>query len=616
MTVLEDANTALPGSARSATGHRFGRRRLRELLAVRGDAGLWLAEDDDGGETLLRLYPSLPTLEGWHALELAVSLLVYVRDARLVPIEDIALDIWPRLSFACSDAEPLPRRIARGPMAPAEAVAMCADVAAALAALARAGVPPVDISPADIVLVGEQARLLADVGLPGGKVAHTCVDLDHVAPERAAALADRARGVGVVGSVAAYPSAESMTYALASIVSSALHGPRLVGVGPDRELGGAAPAPMALPVPLERVVRRGLAESPSGRYGTPAALVEALRDAIGAPLRRSGARAPGTSRAWGPHAARRMRAERRGRAGRWTTAARRRVPVAIPAVVLLVAAVLGAVAGSATTPPAQPAAVTLAGAGVSVEAPRGWLRAGAGEGRLPAIGDPALVAYPPGRPRATALVVTRAASPLLARLAGTVPVGVRLGDHDAWRYRDVALDAEHVADVYVLDDGGVPIVAACIGPSGAPSSVRAGCAAALTTLRLHAGRAAPLGGDAAARRELERVVEKLDRARERERRALAAAPTGRRQAAAAARLAAAYARAAADAGRVRTVGAPGGLPRLVDRLEEIGRTYAALSTAARATRRPAYARARDRVVAHERALQKDLAALAPARSNP
>jgi len=606
--VLERANTVLPGSAHSATGHRFGTRRLRELLAVRGDAGLWLADDDDGDETLLRLYPSLPTVEGWRTLELAASLLVYVRDSRLVPIEDIALDVWPRLTFACSGAEPLPRRIAQGPMTPAAAVAMCADVAAALAALDHAGVPPVDISPADIVLVGEQARVLADVGLPGGQAAHTCVDLDHVAPERAAALADRARGVGVAGPAgAAYPSADSMTYALASIVSSALRGPRLVGVGPEDEPGGASPAPAALPVPLERVLRRGLAERPSERYGTPAVLVEALCDAIGAPVRRSGASAP---RARGAFAARRASVGRAS-VGRRTTAGRRRIPVAIPAV-LLVAAALGAVAGSATTAPRRPAAVTLAGAGLSVEAPRGWVRAGAGEG-FPAIGAPALGARPPGRPGATALVVARAASPLLARLAGTVPVGVRLGDHDAWRYRDVALDAGRVADVYVLEDGDAPIAAACLGPS---PSARAGCAAALTTLRLDAGRAAPLGGDTAARSQLQRVMGKLDRARERERRALAAASSGRRQGAAAARLATAYARAAAGARRVPTVGAPGDLLRLVDRLQATGRAYAALSTAARATRRAAYARARERVVAHERALRQDLAALARARSGP
>ena len=110
-------------------------------------------------------------------------------------------------------------------------------------------------------------------------------------------------------------------------------------------------------------------------------------------------------------------------------------------------------------------------------------------------------------------------------------------------------------------------------------------------------------------------MEDLDRARERERRALAAAATGRRQAAAADRLAAAYARAAAGAGRTGTVGAPGDLPRLVDRLEETGRAYAALATAARATRRTAYAQARERVVAHERALQQDLAALASTSSS-
>ncbi len=615
--MLEHANRQPSGSALSATGHRFGTRRLRELLAVRGDAGLWLADDDDGGETLLRLYPSLPTLEEWHTLERAASQLVYVADSRLVPIDESGLDIWPRLSFACSHAESLSQRIAREPMAPAAAVAMCADVTAALAALARAGVPPVDISPADVVLVREQARLLADVGLPGGKVAHTCVDLDHVAPERAAAIADRARGTHTAHPGAVRPTAESMTYALASIVSSAIRGPQPVGAGSEGEPGGARPALAALPPRrLEQVLRRGLAQRPSERYGTPAALVEALCDAIGVPLRPSGASAPRATRARGAYARGvRARDARAAVVRRGTRPGPRRVPIAIAAAVLLVVAALGAVAGSATTAPDPPPAVTLAGAGLSVEAPRGWLRAGAGEGPS-AIGTPALVAHPPGRSSATALVVTRAAAPLLAQLADAVPMAVRLGDHDAWRYRDVAVDAENVADVYVLEDGERPVVAACLGPSGALASVREGCSAALTTLRLHAGRAAPLGGDAAARRELARVVEGLDRERTTARRALAAATTGRRQAAAADRLAAAYARAAAGAGRSGTVGAPGALPRLVDQLEQTGHAYAALATAARATHRTAYAQARDRVVAHERALHENLTALASARSSP
>jgi hypothetical protein len=492
-------------------------------------------------------------------------------------------------------------------MTPEAAVAMCADVTGALAALKRAGVPPVDVSPADIVLVGERARLLADVGLPGGTLAHACVDLGHVAPERAAAIADQARRVDAPRRADAYPTAESMTYALASIVSAAIHGPQSVGARAEGEPGGVGTAPTALPARLEQALRRGLAQSPSERYGTPAALAEALCDAIGVPLFQSGASAPRATRARGARA---------GVARRRTRPGRRGVPVAIPVAVVLVAAAIGTAAGLATTAPVPPAAVTLAGAGLSVEAPRGWLRAGAGEG-APAIGDPALIARSPAPgSSATALVVTRAAAPLLARLADAVPEPVRLGGHDAWRYRDVAVDAERVADVYVLEDGDGPIVAACLGPSDAPASVREGCSAALTTLRLHAGRAAPLGGDAAARRKLARVVEDLDRLRERERRELAAAATGRRQAAAADRLGAAYVRAAEGAGRIGTVGAPGDLPRLVDRLEETGRAYAALATAARATRRAAYAQGRERVVADERALRKDLATLASASSSP
>ena len=352
------------------------------------------------------------------------------------------------------------------------------------------------------------------------------------------------------------------------------------------------------------MLRRGLAQRPSERYGTPAALVEALRDAIEADRTHAGASAPRATRA---------RSARAATARRGTRPGRRRVGIAIPAAAVLAVATIGAVAGSSATAPDPAASVTLAGAGLSVEVPRGWLRGRAGTGPS-AMGDAALVAHPPGPSSATALVVSRAAAPLLAELADAAPEAVRLGDHDAWRYRDVAVDAGSVADVYVLEDGDGPIVAACVGPSGARPSVRAGCSAALTTLRLDAGRAVSLGGDAAARGALARVMGDLDRARASERRALAAAPTGRRQAAAADRLAAAYVRAAEGARKTGTVGAPGGLPRLVDRLQETGRAYAALATAARATRRTAYAQARDRIVAQEASLREDLAALAAASS--
>jgi hypothetical protein len=599
--VLERANRQPSGSAPSATGSRVGTRRLRELLAARGEAGLWLAEDDGGGEALLRLYPGLPTLAEWHKLALTARELLDVADARLVPLKEIALDVWPCLTFDCSDAEPLSRRIAREPMAPAAAVALCADVTGALAALARVGLPPVDIGPADIVLVDERARLLADAGLVSG--AHVCVDLDYLAPERAAAIAGSRDGAAIAPGAAA-PTAASMTYALASIVTAAIHGPAPVGIGPDAAPAGAGDAPTALPARLEQALSRGLAPSPAERYETPAAFVEALGEALGIRLPQPDASAPRATRA---HGARATVVRRRTRPGH------RGARIAMPVAAVLAAAAIGTAVGSTTTPPDAPAAVTLAGAGLSVEAPQGWLRAGTGD--VPsALGAPALVARPPGRSSATALVVTRTAAPLLAQLADDVPEAVRLGNQDAWHYRGVALAPARVADVYVVEDGDGPIVAACLGPSDASPSSRQRCSAALTTLRIHAGRAAALAGEAAARRGLAHVVDELDQVRARERRALANAATGRRQAAAADRLAAAYARAADGARRAGTVGAPGALARLVARLEETGRTYAALATAARATHRTAYANARERVVAHEHALTEDLATLGSATS--
>ncbi len=59
-------NRHLSGCDRSATDQRLGAYRLRELVAARGDVGLWLADHDDDGASLLRLFPGPPTLDEWR----------------------------------------------------------------------------------------------------------------------------------------------------------------------------------------------------------------------------------------------------------------------------------------------------------------------------------------------------------------------------------------------------------------------------------------------------------------------------------------------------------------------------------------------------------------------
>ena len=234
----------------------------------------------------MRLYPGLPTLEEWHTLELAASQLMYAVDARLVPIKEIALDVWPRLSFDCADAESLARRIAREPMAPAEAVAMCADVTAALAALGRAGVPPVDISPADIVLVG-RAGTAARRRRAAGRQGRTRVRRPR--PRRARACGcDRRPSAGRPRRAPGRRLPDRGEHDLRAGVDRLRRDPRAAaGRGRSRGRAGRRGHARCLRA-LEQVLRRGLAQSPSERYATPAALVEALCDAVGVPLRHSG----------------------------------------------------------------------------------------------------------------------------------------------------------------------------------------------------------------------------------------------------------------------------------------------------------------------------------------
>jgi DNA-binding beta-propeller fold protein YncE len=161
----------------------------------------------------------------------------------------------------------LKRRIAeRGPLPPAEAVALLGQVAEALDAAHAAGIVHRDVKPHNIMLEGDRAYLtdfglakaLGDSGvLSGASVAGTA---EYMSPEQW-----RGREVG--------PAAD--VYSLGCVLYEAV-----TGVVPYARREGE-PEPR-MPRGLDRVIERAVAPEPADRYPSAGALVEAARGVQGA----------------------------------------------------------------------------------------------------------------------------------------------------------------------------------------------------------------------------------------------------------------------------------------------------------------------------------------------
>jgi DNA-binding beta-propeller fold protein YncE len=161
----------------------------------------------------------------------------------------------------------LKRRIAeRGPLPPAEAVALLGQVAEALDAAHAAGVVHRDVKPHNILLEGDRAYLtdfglakaLGDSGvLSGASVAGTA---EYMSPEQW-----RGREVG--------PAAD--VYSLGCVLYEAV-----TGIVPyARREGDGEPR---MPRGLDRAIERAVAKDPADRYPSAGALIDAARGVQGA----------------------------------------------------------------------------------------------------------------------------------------------------------------------------------------------------------------------------------------------------------------------------------------------------------------------------------------------
>ncbi|MEU4342523.1 protein kinase [Nocardia sp. NPDC023852] len=258
----------------------FGHYRLDRLLGSGGTGEVWLAYD-----TVANRSVALKVLSAGHAVDPAfrqrftreARLAAQVRGPHLVPVHSFG-ELDGRLYIAMgfvegADVAALLRR--DGPMAPAAAVEIVAQTAAALDTVHRAGLVHRDVKPSNLMVTPSGTVYLIDFGTahrtdqPAITVTGTVVGtLAYMAPERFDGSA----------------SARSDQYSLACVLYECLTGQRPFGNGDSvRQLRAhvmdapplASEVDPAVPAALDAVIARGMAKDPDQRWSSAGELASA-----------------------------------------------------------------------------------------------------------------------------------------------------------------------------------------------------------------------------------------------------------------------------------------------------------------------------------------------------
>lgn len=270
----------LVGAPAFSVGVSVSHFRLLEWLG-RGERGfeVWVAQDLDlGRRVALKLLVSDRPLRGGERrlLRREAEAVSRLRHPNLWPVHEVGetRDGILFLAMACCAGESLADRIARGPLDPASATDLAAQVAEGLACLHDAGFVQRTLKPSDVLLSPEGRAAIADCGL--GRLDERTL----VAGESGEAFSRYLSPEQVRG---AEPDARSDVWGLGAVLYEMVTGRPAYPRGPVA--GAADPAPISrlrdgVPSDLQAIVARALAFRPSDRYAHAGEMRDELRGGV------------------------------------------------------------------------------------------------------------------------------------------------------------------------------------------------------------------------------------------------------------------------------------------------------------------------------------------------